>query len=249
MIDQEKTGSFIAQIRKTRGLTQKELADKLSLSDKTISKWETGHGMPDVSVIPELCELLQITANELLAGESIDNSDSFSKKAEENIMELMKDKDTALKNSRWTLFAGLAGLIVVVLYIILFESGSWANGFLPFIDFLSFLCVAGITFMILIISGNVKAFFSGIILCFKKDSTRNPEEISSSIKAFKLALVSNILAGLFGTILGTVLILGHGLDSKALGPNIAVALVTLFYAVIFDIVLVAFRGRLEKYMK
>ncbi|MCR5330486.1 MAG: hypothetical protein K6E62_04770 [Lachnospiraceae bacterium] len=54
---------------------------------------------------------------------------------------------------------------------------------------------------------------------------------------------------MFGTILGTVLILVHGLDSKALGPNIAVALVTLFYAVIFDIVLVAFRGRLEKYMK
>ena len=81
MIDQEKTGSFIAQVRKTIGLTQKELADKLSLSDKTISKWETGHGMPDVSVIPELCEILQISANELLAGESLDTSDSFSKKA------------------------------------------------------------------------------------------------------------------------------------------------------------------------
>ena len=248
MIDQEKTGNFIAQIRKTRGLTQKELADKLSLSDKTISKWETGHGMPDVSVIPELCELLQITANELLAGESLDSSDSFNKKAEENIMELMKEKETALKNSRWTMLAGLAGLVFVVLYIILYECGSWANGLLPFIDFLSFLCVAGITLMVLIISGNIKAFFSGIIQCFKKAPARNSEEISSSIKALRLATVSNMLAGLFGTILGMVLILGYGLDSKAVGPNIAVALVTLFYAVIFDIILIAFRGRLEKNM-
>ena len=249
MIDQEKTGSFIAQIRKTRELTQKELADKLNLSDKTISKWETGHGMPDVSVIPELCEILQISANELLAGESLDNSDSFSKKAEENIMELMKDKDTALRNSRWTMLAGLTGLVVVVLYIIFYESGSLANGLLPFIDFLSILCVAGITLMVLIISGNVKAFFSGIAQCFKKDPASNQEEISGSIKALKLAAISNMLAGLFGTILGTVMILGYGLDSNALGPNIAVALVTLFYAVIFDIILVALRGRLEKLLK
>ena len=58
-----------------------------------------------------------------------------------------------------------------------------------------------------------------------------------------------MLAGLFGTILGIVMILGYGLDSNALGPNIAVALVTLFYAVVFDIILVALRGRLEKFLK
>ena len=70
MFDQKKTGKFIAESRKQLGLTQKDLAEKLGISDKTISKWETGHGMPDVSVIPELCEILSVNSNELLAGEN-----------------------------------------------------------------------------------------------------------------------------------------------------------------------------------
>ncbi len=77
MLDQEKTGAFIAGIRKQRGMTQKKLAEKLGLSDKTISKWETGHGFPDISVIPDLCRELGISANELLAGESLPSPETL----------------------------------------------------------------------------------------------------------------------------------------------------------------------------
>ena len=70
-IDREKIGHFIAQERKRLGLTQRELADILEVSDKTISRWETGLGLPDMSLILPLCEALGISADELLSGKRI----------------------------------------------------------------------------------------------------------------------------------------------------------------------------------
>ena len=71
-MNQEKIGKFIAKCRKDKNLTQGELADKLNISNKTISKWETGRGMPDASIMLELCEYLGITVNELLSGEKLE---------------------------------------------------------------------------------------------------------------------------------------------------------------------------------
>ena len=68
-MDQKKTGEFIQQLRKAQGLTQKELADKLGISDKTVSKWETGNGLPDIASLSPLCKALGINVNELLSGE------------------------------------------------------------------------------------------------------------------------------------------------------------------------------------
>lgn len=68
-MDQVKIGKFIAQIRKEQGLTQSQLAEKLNISNKTVSKWETGNGLPDVSLLTPLCELLNVTADEFFMGE------------------------------------------------------------------------------------------------------------------------------------------------------------------------------------
>lgn len=70
-MNQEKIGSFIAQCRKEKNLTQSQLAEKLNMSDKSVSKWETGKGMPDSSIMIELCNYLDISANELLSGEHL----------------------------------------------------------------------------------------------------------------------------------------------------------------------------------
>lgn len=67
-MDQIKTGKFIANMRREKQLTQFQLADKLSISDKAVSKWECGNGMPDVSLMLPLCEILEISVNELLCG-------------------------------------------------------------------------------------------------------------------------------------------------------------------------------------
>lgn len=95
-MDQSKTGKFIAAMRREKSMTQRQLADLIGISDKTVSKWETGKGMPEVSLMLPLCELLEISVNELLSGERL-TSDDYQKKAEENIMNLVKEKEESRK--------------------------------------------------------------------------------------------------------------------------------------------------------
>ena len=71
-MEQVKIGKFIAECRKKKNLTQMQLAEKLNITDRAISKWETGKGMPDSSIMLELCNELDISVNELLSGELID---------------------------------------------------------------------------------------------------------------------------------------------------------------------------------
>jgi len=98
-MNQEKIGNFIAQCRKEQNLTQLQLAEKLNMSDKSISKWETGKGMPDSSVMLDLCKYLGISVNELLSGEKLDDTQYFDK-ANENILSITKEaeRNKKLKN-------------------------------------------------------------------------------------------------------------------------------------------------------
>ena len=80
-MDQEKIGKFIAERRKQMQLTQKQLADKIGISDKTVSKWECGRGLPEVAFMLPLCSSLNINVNELLSGEKLSN-ESYHEKAE-----------------------------------------------------------------------------------------------------------------------------------------------------------------------
>ena len=70
-MDQIKIGRFIAERRKEKSLTQMQLAEKLGISDRAVSKWENGRSMPDSSIMPELCQLLGITVNDLFNGEVV----------------------------------------------------------------------------------------------------------------------------------------------------------------------------------
>ncbi len=90
-MDQKLTGQFIAKVRKEKGLTQRELADILLISDKTVSKWETGGGLPEVSLMLPLCKELGITVNELLSGKRLSASE-YQKNAEANLMNLMEER-------------------------------------------------------------------------------------------------------------------------------------------------------------
>ena len=88
-MDQIKVGKFIAACRKEQGMTQANLAEKLGISDRAVSKWETGKSMPDSGIMLELCELLKINVNELLSGERI-MAESYDKRAEENLLEMRR---------------------------------------------------------------------------------------------------------------------------------------------------------------
>lgn len=96
-MNQIKTGKFIAECRKSKNLTQVQLAEKLGITDRAVSKWETGKCLPDASIMLELCAELEINVNELLSGERI-NMNSYDKKAEENLLELQRQKENSDKN-------------------------------------------------------------------------------------------------------------------------------------------------------
>ena len=95
-MDQIKIGKFIAQKRKEQKLTQNQLAEKLGITDRAVSKWETGRSLPDASVMLELCGLLRITVNDLLTGEAV-SMKNYDENMEKNLIEMTKQKEEADK--------------------------------------------------------------------------------------------------------------------------------------------------------
>lgn len=96
-MNQEAMGKFIAECRKEKKLTQTQLAEKLNITNRAVSKWENAKSCPDVSIMLELCDILGVTVNELLSGERITTMENYQKKAEENLIELQKKKEKAQK--------------------------------------------------------------------------------------------------------------------------------------------------------
>ena len=118
-MDQIKIGRFIAEQRKKRSLTQAQLAEKVNVTDKAVSKWETGKAMPDSSVMLSLCAVLKITVNDLLTGEVI-TMENYNKEMENKLLELVKQKeqsDKKLLMVEWVI--GILSCIVLFAPIII----------------------------------------------------------------------------------------------------------------------------------
>ncbi len=114
-MDQIKTGRFIAAERKRKGLTQRQLAEILNISDKTVSKWECGNGFPEISLLLPLCSELDISVNELLTGERISEPD-YRRKAEENMMDMIREKE---ENKKRMTVTAITGIIATVAFLTL----------------------------------------------------------------------------------------------------------------------------------
>ena len=114
-MDQVKIGKFIAERRKLENLTQFQLAEKLGVTDRAVSKWENGRTMPDSSIMLELCSILKISVNDLLSGEIVTVED-YNKELENNLLETIKQKEQSDK-SLLTLEIVLGVLSVIVLLV------------------------------------------------------------------------------------------------------------------------------------
>ncbi len=118
-MDQQKIGRFIAECRKKNNLTQMQLAEKLNITDRAVSKWETGKAMPDSSIMLDLCDVLKITVNELLSGEKI-NMENSNQKNEQLLLDIAKEveqKNKTIWICMWIIIgvsitALLAGLLI-----------------------------------------------------------------------------------------------------------------------------------------
>lgn len=153
-MDQVKIGKFIAECRKKKNMTQATLAEKLNITDRAISKWETGKGMPDSSIMLELCNELDISVNELLSGEMIEMN-NYDRKAEENLIELKKQKEESDRN--------MLRLEIIIGYIA-------SIPFLVLIFVASFIEMPSIIRIILIILGSI-IFVIGIANAIKIEQT------------------------------------------------------------------------------
>ena len=115
-MDLIKIGKYIAFKRKEQGLTQKQLAEKLNMSDKSVSKWERGKGLPDPVYMLELCRLLDISVNELLTGEFIEET-KYQQKAEDNL--LIMAKQEVKQTKKMFFYENVIGIGSTIIFIIL----------------------------------------------------------------------------------------------------------------------------------
>lgn len=121
-MDQIKIGKFIADKRKEQGLTQMQLADKLGITDRAVSKWERGKSLPDASIMLELCDLLHITVNDLLNGEVIE-MENFDERTQKTLIEMVKQKEAADK--RLLRFEVVIGVVSLAFMLAMIGIGIW----------------------------------------------------------------------------------------------------------------------------
>ena len=129
-MNQEKIGKFIANLRKEKNMTKQDLAKKLGVTDRAISKWENGRGLPDYSLLQDLCDTLSISINELFSGEKLSKED-YKTKAEENMSKLINDNYSEKKKINWIIAISVA--IVYLSISILFD--IWAYSWIIWVGY------------------------------------------------------------------------------------------------------------------
>ena len=251
-MDQIKTGKFIADMRNEQSLTQKELAERLNVSDKLISKWETGRGLPDVTVMGALCEVLRINVNELLSGEKL-SLDEYSKKAEENIMNLVNETELTKKiNKNQTLWGILGFALLLTAVFLAIVSCFGLNMWTWFIDAPTLIYTLGIFFAIIIITGEAGGFFKSFRLAFSPKET-DDKELLISRRALTTALLAMAVSAVLNFTIGAMAVLIFSPDTYfSLGSyesslyGFAIAFLSLLYGGIFETVILILWGRIRK---
>ena len=138
-MDQVKIGRFIAEQRKNAGLTQMQLAEKLGITDRAVSKWETGRALPDAAIMLELCAILSITVNDLLCGEVV-SVENYDKELEKRLIEVVREKEQSDKHLlvlEWVI--GIFSILVLLVPIMigaLLPMEDWQRTLLVFSGFI-----------------------------------------------------------------------------------------------------------------
>lgn len=146
-MNQQKIGKFIAQCRKNKNITQQELSEKLGVSDRTIGNWENGRNMPDLSLFKPLCDELDISLNDLMSGEKVDEKNT-QQKSEENIVYVIDftNKKIESKNNFIGLILTAFGILISITAIAIFPSeSSWGSIYSVFGVIVSLIGISKLT--------------------------------------------------------------------------------------------------------
>lgn len=247
-MNQEKIGKFIALMRKEQNLTQRQLAEMLGITDKSVSKWETGRSMPDNALLLELCSILKISVNELLSGERL-TQEEYDGYAEKNILYLMEKQEKQKKTNKWTAL-GVVILLVVLLSVIILSVGVYNIPW--FFDLQSLLLIVGISICVLLITGMFKDFVYGFRICYssnKKEDREDKKDILRAYTAIRLVMITAILAGIFVAIISIVALLGKLSDVMFWGERLIIVLMSILYSVVLNLLLLPTSTKLYIMMK
>lgn len=207
-MDQKKTGQFIMQLRKEKGYTQKKLAEEIGISDKAVSKWETGNGMPDTGLLAPLCKALDITVNELLSGERL-KVEEYSVRAEDNIINLLNESRKVSKNG---IIKAVIGYVLVVACLFLNVNNivniKW------YFDLPSLIYIVVMGYAVVLISGK-----------------RGKTEIIRILRRTVIPIGAAL------SLIGIISSLGHIEDMVIFGQSLYVSLMALLYSIFAYIIL------------
>lgn len=244
-MDQIKIGQFIAEMRKEQNMTQIDLAEALGVSNKTISKWECGNGMPDYSVMEQLCVKLNINVNELLSGERLPSKD-YNKKAEENMMELIQESNK--KSVKWELFITLICVFGIMMgFGLMMISFGGIAAIHNFVDMPQLVYLVSIILLVLVMSGMMKDFVYAFPCAVKSGIKTNTNDIKKSLLAVKTTMITANVTGVLFALIGVIISLQHGIGIEADFVLLwsAVAMLSICYGLMISIVLIPIYVRLK----
>lgn len=156
-MDQVRTGKFIKALRTERGWTQSAFAERLGISEKTVSKWETGRGLPEVSLMLPVCELLGITVNELLSGERLEG-EQYRRRAEQQLLDFARDRTnprTKVIVCNAACWVSVAVWLVLIFIAAFCDLPVWAR---IVVIVCAFLGIAAVLAPILIVAVNTEVY-------------------------------------------------------------------------------------------
>lgn len=244
-MDQVKIGKFIANERKGKGMTQKQLADEIGVSDKTISKWETGNGMPELSSVMPLCQILQINVNELLSGEHL-SDDSYSQKAEENMMNLIHETEKNKSNPVLKIGIVLLNILAAVILYVFIAGGMWLSP-IAFLDTPTLLIILLVAALSLSVTKQWKPFVQTFSIIFGGRKKYTSREVAHAGIAVNLASNAMLVSGVLLALQGLIQIAYEYdpfIPQSALSPAVAVSLLGILYGCIFYLLLLPVRSKL-----
>ncbi len=231
-----------------------QLADAIGVSNKTISKWECGKGMPEISSITPLCQLLHINVNELLSGERLPE-DGYSKRAEENIMNLIQETENNKKKQKNSLSIIVVTVIAVFLavgFIILSNGG--VSMFVSLIDLSTLMPMLAITILFLLATNLGRPFLQAFVIVTGKKKVVSETEIIQARAAIKLVGNTLLGMGIFECCVGFMAFLSAYVNlayenTMLLAANllisIPIALISIFYGLIGFLLLLPIKIKLE----
>lgn len=205
-MNQEKIGTFIADVRKEQGLSQKDLADAIGVTDKAVSKWECGKSMPEISKMETLCEVLHVNINELLSGERLSEA-SYPQKAEENMISLIHESESkASQTNSVSIIVMIVLSFLPIVFSILYGRMSYFDGstsFAVWIDPPTIIVMAVVTILYLIGTKSTRALRRAFVIVSSR-RWYSDAQIKDSYITVIMVRISWLITGILVSVLGYV---------------------------------------------